>query len=144
MKISNLIAAAAIAFAVTFSTDAFTQHVNHEPIINSSPISNSLDYITRLEPVSFRHSSADVKALKLAGGLNYGFKAEDVQEIVPAVVKTSHKMVPAGKNAYKTVSMKVVDLESLIPLLVGAVKEQQAEIEKLKAEMVVLKQELKK
>jgi hypothetical protein len=44
-----------------------------------------------------------------------------------------------GKNTYRTRKVKTVDMESLIPILVASVKEQQAEIEQLKKELQVLK-----
>lgn len=141
MKLLNLVAAAAIVFAV--SSEASAQKINYDLLASSTPLNNSLDNITKLEPVSFEYSKAN-KELNLTSGLTYGFKADEVQEVFPSIVKTTHKMVPAGKNAFKTVSTKTVDLESLIPLLVGSIKEQQAEIEKLKAEMATLKQEIKK
>lgn len=51
----------------------------------------------------------------------------------------SAKDYPSGKNAFKTASITDVDHESLIPLLVGSVKEQQEQIEQLKQEIQVLK-----
>lgn len=128
---------------VLFSTEVSAQSNNN--LINySNPLSNSLSYVTRLEPISFEYHKAEAKKLNLPSGLNYGFNAEKLQQVIPGIVKTSHKMVPAGKNSFKTVATKDVDLESLIPILVGSIKEQQLEIEKLKAEMEEMKKQLKK
>ena len=44
-----------------------------------------------------------------------------------------------GKNAYRDANMKTVDEASLIPLLVASIKEQQQQIEELKAAVAELK-----
>ncbi|MGV3508169.1 MAG: tail fiber domain-containing protein [Sphingobacteriaceae bacterium] len=134
----------ALTSLVLFSTEVSAQNTTSNLINYSNPLSNSLSYVTRLQPISFEYNKAEAKKLNLPSGLNYGFNAEDLQQVIPGIVKTSHKMVPAGKNSFKTVATKDVDLESLIPLLVGSIKEQQLEIERLKAEMAEMKKQLKK
>jgi len=142
MKTNN-IAFIALFSCILFSADAFTQKTVN--LINAStPLTNSLSYITRLEPISFTYNKAEAKQLNLPAGLKYGFNAEAIQQVIPGIVKNSHKMYSSGKNSFKTVATKDVDLESLIPLLVGSIKEQQAEMEKLKAEMESLKQQIKR
>lgn len=142
MKLNN-IAFIALFSCVLFSADAFAQKTAN--LINTStPLNNSLSYINRLEPISFTYNKAEAKQLNLPVGMKYGFNAEAVQHVLPGIVKNSHKMYPSGKNSFRTVATKDVDLESLIPLLVGSIKEQQAEIEKLKAEMESLKQQIQK
>jgi hypothetical protein len=47
-----------------------------------------------------------------------------------------------GKNSYRTAKVKTMDMESLIPILVASIQEQQAEIEKLKAELKALKEKV--
>ncbi|PWG80437.1 tail fiber domain-containing protein [Pararcticibacter amylolyticus] len=103
------------------------------------PITNSLSKISQLEPLTFKYKQEDIKKLNLPAGLQYGFIPEDVQRVLPEVVKNESKMIPAGKNAFKTTSVKNIDLEALIPVLVGSIKEQQAEIEALKKEIQSLK-----
>lgn len=106
---------------------------------NTQPLTNSLSYIEQLQPVSFEYDKNQAAKLKLPSGQQYGFIAEDVQKVLPAIVKSQKKMVPAGKNAFKTTEIKDVEMESLIALLVASVKEQQAEIERLKADLQSLK-----
>ena len=137
----NYTAVVAVFAIILFSNTAFAQKAN---IKNSNPINNSLSYVTRLEPIMFEYKNGDSKTVESQKGLIYGFNAKQLQEILPGIVKTRYKMVPAGKNNFKTVASEEVDLESLIPLLVGSIKEQQTEIEKLKAEMQALKQQVKK
>ena len=134
--------AMAVFAIVFFSNAAFAQKNN--TIENSNPIDNSLSYVTRLQPITYEHNKVDAKAKELPTGLLYGFNAEELQKVLPGIVKTRYRMVPAGKNNFKTVATQEVDLESLVPLLVGSIKEQQKEIEALKAEMQSLKQQMKK
>ncbi len=87
---------------------------------NIVPIENSLDKIIGLEPVYFTWKE-DVKSSKLAGIKDdIGFIAQQVQEILPELVKS---------NDDGTLSLRE---RGIIPLLVGAIKEQQKQIDELK------------
>ncbi|RZA00123.1 MAG: hypothetical protein EOP47_14935 [Sphingobacteriaceae bacterium] len=88
---------------------------------NKVPVTNALSYISKLEPMSF--------------GKQYGFVTADVQQILPGVITQSQKWQSAGKNNQRAVTVSKVDYDMLIPLLVGAIKEQQAEIDALKAQL---------
>lgn len=135
----NYIAIIAMFAMLFFSDNTFAQNAKNDA---SSVINNSLSYVTRLEPITVSNGSQKIKSSN--DGLVYGFNAEQLQQILPGIVKTRYKLVPAGKNNFKTVATQEVDVESLIPLLVGSIKEQQTEIEKLKAEMATLKQQVQK
>lgn len=134
----NYTAVIAVFALVFFSNIANAQ--KHDSNKNSSPINSSLSYVTQLEPITFERTNTDGKT----NTLPYGFDAKELQKVLPGIVKTRYKMVPAGKNQFKTVATQEVELESLIPLLVGSIKEQQEEIIKLKAEMQSLKLQFKK
>lgn len=112
---------------------------NDELKQNARPLTNSLSYLEQLEPISFEYDKNHAGKLKLPSGQQYGFNAEEVQKVLPGIVKSQKKMVPAGKNAFKTTEVKNVEMESLIAILVASVKEQQAEIESLKADLKSLK-----
>ena len=90
-------------------------------------IDKSLKYVQKLEPRVFP-------------GDQYGFVTEDIQKVLPALISSNYTTVPAGKNQYRTVKTQKVDMQKLIPFLVGSIKEQQAEIEALKRELEQLKQ----
>ena len=136
MKLNIKYVAIAV-FGIAFSSNSFAQQTQN--IEQSAPLNNTLASVTRMEPISYEYNKSEAKKLKLSEGTNYGFNADDLEAIFPGAVKTRYKMVPAGKNNFKTVATKEVDMESLIPLLVGSIKEQQAEIEQLKAEVEALK-----
>lgn len=112
---------------------------NDELKQNARPLTNSLSYLEQLEPISFEYDKKHADKLRLPAGQQYGFNAEEVQKILPGIVKSQKKMVPAGKNAFKTTEIKNVEMESLIAILVASVKEQQAEIERLKTDLQSLK-----
>ncbi|WP_316804607.1 tail fiber domain-containing protein [Pedobacter nototheniae] len=106
---------------------------------NIQPIHNSVSLVSQLEPVSFNYEKQWAEKLKLNSNPQYGFIPADVQKVLPALVSKRAKDYPSGKNAFKTATIPTVDYQSLIPLLVGSIKEQQQQIEQLKREIEVLK-----
>ena len=138
---SGIIMPAIAALFLAFNTSsAQAQQVSDKDIKkNATPVSNSLASLARLEPVTYEFNRDQFKQLNLPGGTQYGFIAEDVKQVLPSAVSTDAKWYTAGKNNQRAVTVNTVDLEKIVPLLVGAVKEQQAEIEKLRAELQSLK-----
>ena len=125
---------------VTISTAAFAQKVSDSSIkTNTTPVANSLSYITQLQPVSYEYNRGEYKQLNLPAGKQFGFIANDAKLIVPSAISNRHSWYTAGKGSQRTVTTPEVDLEKLVPLLVGAIKEQQAQIEQLKTEVEQLK-----
>lgn len=101
---------------------------------NIQPISNALPIVLRLNPVRYdwrEPSERSVgKTLNLAvGERQIGFIAQEVEKVIPEAV------AKPGKGADATYGLKQ---ENLIPLLVAAIKEQQAEIEQLRATVAAL------
>lgn len=109
---------------------------------NITLIDSSLQKITQLQPKQFEYNTATFKHLKLKGGKQYGFIAEDIQAVFPDLVNEKSVSYRYGKNVYRNAIIKTIDETSLIPLLVASIKEQQAEIEKLKTEMLELKKQV--
>ncbi len=96
-------------------------------------IDQPVQQLVRLEPAVYETSG------KKASGRYYGFTVEEIEAVFPEMVKTSTETYMFGKNTYRTRKVKTVDMESLIPVLVASVKEQQEQIEQLKKELQVLK-----
>ncbi|WP_121246150.1 tail fiber domain-containing protein [Mucilaginibacter phyllosphaerae] len=139
IRVQFLLSLSVILSALTFSASA--QQVNDAQLkTNATPINNSLSYINRLQPVTYQYNHNDYKQLNLPTGLQVGFIANDAKQVAPWAITTSNNWYNAGKGSQRAVSTSEVDLQKLVPLLVGAVKEQQAEIEKLKQEVQQLKQ----
>ncbi len=106
---------------------------------NVNSIGQALDKILKLNGVSFEFDQnfeiqsikedENGKGLKLnfPEGRQIGFIAQEVETILPEVVKTD-------EHGYKAIAY-----QNLIPLLVEAIKTQQAEIEELKSQISALK-----
>ncbi|AEP10664.1 tail fiber domain-containing protein [Micavibrio aeruginosavorus] len=90
---------------------------------NVKPLDSSLEKITQLQGISFTMKDSNTHDTE------YGFSAQDVQKIYPNLV---HK----ANDEDGTLSMNYT---GLIAPLVEAIKEQQKEIEVLKAEIEALK-----
>jgi Tfp pilus assembly protein PilN len=111
---------------------------------NIKPINNALELVSKLEPISFNYDKVWAEKLKLSSNLLYGFDGASAKANVPSLVKAQSKDYSAGKNAYKSATLTKVDYESLIPLLVGSIKEQQQQIDQLKKEIKSLKAQASK
>ncbi len=132
MKKSVLFLSAFMLFTLT----TIAQEIKEEELkVNVQKISNSTEKLKSLEPVSYDYNNEKYKGLNLPTGNQYGFLAKNVKNTFPELVKTSSKVQPAGKNSSKVLKYSEVQQEELIPLLVAAIKEQQAEIELLKEEL---------
>jgi hypothetical protein len=140
IRFQPLSAILTIASAITINTSASAQQISDQVLKkNAAPLTNSLSYITRLQPVSYEYNQEAFKQLNLPGGKQLGFITDNVQHVYPAAISNQNNWFTAGKNNQRAVTTSQVDLEKLVPLLVGAVKEQQAEIEALKLEVQRLK-----
>ncbi len=115
-----------IAAISLFANNANAQQKAKAITADTVELKNALSYVSKLRPVS--------------SGQQYNLLADDVQSILPGVITQQTKWVTAGKNNPKATTYSSVDLEKLVPVLVGAIKEQQAEIDKLKAEVRQLQQ----
>jgi Chaperone of endosialidase len=107
-------------------------------------ITNSLNTVLKLTPVNFSYEKNWAEKLKLNTQKQNGFAVEEVEKVAPELIVNQQKSYTAGKNNTKTAIVPTVDYEVLIPLLVGSIKEQQAQIEALKKELNVLKSEKSK
>jgi len=81
--------------------------------------------------VSYEWKREEYPDKEFAEGKQIGVIAQEVESVIPEAVHTD-------AQGYKAVS-----LERLTPVLIEAVKEQQAQIELLKAEIELLKREIK-
>jgi len=98
---------------------------------NIVPIKDALRKISQVVGVSYEWKREEYPDKEFAEGKQIGVIAQEVESVIPEVVHTD-------AQGYKAVS-----LERLTPVLIEAVKEQQAQIELLKAEIELLKREIK-
>ncbi len=90
---------------------------------NITPISNALDTVSKLEPVSFNWKP-DMRGIDLE--TRYGFIAQDMQEVLPTIVKEGEHLTLEHNN--------------IISINTAAIKELVSEINELKEEIKTLKQ----
>ncbi len=108
---------------------ASAQKIDEQELkVNVGKISNSTQQLKRLEPVTFQYDVNKYKHLKLPSGEQYGFLASNVQPAFPAMVYEAAKVYESGKNNSRVAKYNEVQTADLIPVLVAAIKEQQAEI----------------
>ena len=99
---------------------------------------DGLAAILKLKPVTYRWKDAKHDA---DDGQQMGFLAQDVEKVLPSVVKTGpDTTITLADGSNQTITdTKSIDYSRLTVSLVKAVQEQQAEIETLKAENDTLK-----
>jgi hypothetical protein len=111
-----------------------TQTSDERLKLNIKDLGSSLDAIRRLKPktYNFRHDGA--AGLTLPDGNQIGFLAQDLQQIFPDLVKEVPVENPSGsQKGTSNGTILSVNQMALIPVLVKAIQEQQAEIDDLKA-----------
>jgi hypothetical protein len=87
---------------------------------NVTPITNALDVINQIDAIRFKYDYED--------GYHYGVKAQQVEKILPEIVKRKNLQFHTGSDA-EDMKLVVRDKE-LIPFLIEAVKELAAKIGK--------------
>lgn len=116
---------------------ASAQQINEKELkVNVQTISKPFAVLNSLEPVTFNYNTDKYKAFELPKAKQFGFTAEKAS---PEVIQKQSKIYKTGKNVTKAMKYDEVNNESLIPILVAAIKEQQAEIATLRKELDSLK-----
>ncbi|MFP5471252.1 MAG: tail fiber domain-containing protein [Bacteroidia bacterium] len=127
---------------VRTGTDNFTSDAMFKDNINN--LNNSLSLINQLEPKTFNFKTADYPYMTFPSGIRYGLIAQDVESILPELVNnTVHpgEYDKEGNELRPSLSYKTLNYEAFIPILIGAVQEQQAIIEGLNARIEQLESE---
>ncbi|MEJ5993408.1 hypothetical protein WG904_03180 [Pedobacter sp. Du54] len=117
-----------------------TMQVNAQIIKQTkiTPIKSSLATLVKLDPVTFSYDKNWLDKLSLKP-THSGFNVEELLKINQQLIVNQQLTYNAGKNNTKTAIIQKVDYEMLIPMLVGSIKEQQQQIDALKAEITNLK-----
>lgn len=92
-----------------------------------TPLKDSLSKVLKLQGVNYQWNIKDYPDRGFTAGKQTGLIAQDTEKVIPELVNTD-------KDGYKAVSY-----EKLTAVLVEAMKEQQKQIEELKAEIKTLK-----
>lgn len=121
---------------------------------NIAPLNNALDIVNQLQPKTYeyRHDENKFKRAGLSNRPQMGFIAQELEQVLPELIKETDLVLesknytkkeleanPKLRNEQdKTMEIKAVNTTQLIPLLTQAIKEQQTQIEALKARIEVL------
>lgn len=139
-RISSLGKSSLIIIFVLIAHLAISQDLSDNDIKkNAVPIQEPLKQITSLNPQKFEYNRSKYDHLQLPAGSHYGFIAEEFQQVFPALVYRKSHSYMVGKNAYRNAQVKTINLEQLIPVLIASIKEQQMQLDALKAEIEMLK-----
>ena len=101
---------------------------------NIAGISNALDIIDQLEAHTFSYDTSMFPSIWLPRGRQYGLIAQEVEKVLPDLV--SPQMHPPvidtlGNVIHAEVAYKGLNYNGFIPILIAAVKEQQAIIDSM-------------
>lgn len=133
-----------ILFSFVFiSTNSHAQTSFKELTAHVNEISDPLQKVMSLQPVIYRYDTEKFKDIRLPKGNQYGFNIETANAALPELVSDRKYSYAIGKNTYRTTTVQQFNADNLIPFLVGAIQEQQSEIDKLKAEIGELKKIIK-
>lgn len=110
------------------------------------PINNALDIVMQVEPVEYYYNTEKYPYMGFdENRLSYGFVAQDLEMVVPSMVKDKNLnlhtegMTTADFQQKREVEQfKVVNYTLMIPILTQAVKEQQEEIKSLEQRIEAL------
>jgi hypothetical protein len=127
----SIIAIAMLGFAAKSNAQTLKQ-------TNVTPITNSLATVVKLEPINFTYDKNWLQKLNLKPSQS-GFNVEQLAQVNPSLVVKQLLNYNEGKNNTKTAVVQKVDYDVLIPMLVGSIKEQQLQIDALKAELQAIK-----
>ena len=89
---------------------------------NTKQLSKALPILMTLNPMTYEFIDQHSE-LQLAEGQQYGLIAQEVETVLPSIVDE----LITKEETYKT-----INYDALIPILVGAIQEQQKEIDTLK------------
>lgn len=95
---------------------------------------SAIAILNQLVPKTYEYNSPANSGLNLPSGKHLGFIAQDIESVLPELVKEiiSPEIRDANGNVYTTSEkFKGVNYIGLIPILTGSIKEQQATIDSL-------------
>ncbi|MCW5907636.1 MAG: tail fiber domain-containing protein [Chitinophagales bacterium] len=104
---------------------------------------SSLAWLRKLEPKTYTYRREDYPSLTLPAGVQYGFTAQEVEKVLPHLVKDVIRPETRdlkGNITGQRVEYKGVDYLGFVPLLVGALKAQETKIEKQQTQIDSLKE----
>lgn len=96
------------------------------------PIENALDILNQLNGYTYEYRTDELPMLNLPEGQRYGFVIQEVEKVMPTIVRQSMDM--NGEPG----EFKVMEYDAIIPVLTEAIKTQQNTITDLEARVAYL------
>jgi trimeric autotransporter adhesin len=115
-------------------------------------LNGALTILNNLHPVSYFYNKEDNKYMKLPDNLQYGFIAQELEKVLPDLVKIQKHPVKTMGGKFGEIDSKLpneitykgINYIGLIPVLTKGIQEQQQEINSLKLEIAKLRTEVEK
>jgi hypothetical protein len=101
-------------------------------------LGGALDKVMSLQPSTYLFDDSRIKMPGLPPGRQYGLLSSDVKKKMPELV-SQIPLEGTGKDDQPPVTVESVNYMGVIPVLVGAIKEQQAQIAALQAALAAKK-----
>jgi len=95
---------------------------------NIQPLKGILEKLTELNPSSYEYKYDEFPSMNLAKGNQFGFIAQELEEVFPELVSTVSHPINDGKTTHFE-QYKAINYIGLIPILTQAIKEQQKVME---------------
>lgn len=115
---------------------------------NISEITNAVELITKLKPVSYYYDTVNYPNVGFNTSLEFGFIAQDLEKTIPEIVHEKYipELLTRGfKEEFKhddSDYFKMVDYTRVIPILTKAIQEQQEQIESYEERISKLESQL--
>ncbi|QEM11687.1 hypothetical protein [Mucilaginibacter rubeus] len=102
----------------------------------SSPLKNASAIIDKLNPLFIETTSQGS-----APYYKFGLDLSSTKSLMPDVIRTGSNWYAQGKSTQKALNFETIDYAQLVPVLIAAMQEQQAQIAELKQQVADLKKE---
>jgi hypothetical protein len=109
-------------------------------------VENATELLNKLRPVTYMMKTEEFPHLNLPKEMQYGFIAQEVQQVIPELVSTANKPEfkdKDGKVISKGEELIGVKYEEIIPILTKSLQEQISEVDALKKELAEMKEILR-
>ena len=104
-------------------------------------VKNAAAIIRKLQPRTYHYRSAEYTVLALDEQKQFGFIAQELEEVLPELVATAQLRTKVDKDGnYTQEEFKVINYKELIPVVVRAMQEQEERLNKQEDEMKELRE----
>lgn len=110
--------------------------------VNAEPMQDALSKLMQLKPQSYQYRTNEYPTMNLAEGTQFGFIAQELQEVYPTLVKEVSTYT--NKDKATKFDFLSVNYTGLIPVMVSAIQQQQTTIENMTERLDQIEELLKK